>query len=215
MADAPVLINDPRVLAIEIHECFEQLVPLCDSGLTLYQHAGSNVPITNLPQFSCRSGVRDRLIAAGQSLPTGIVLAVSECFRPLSLQSKYWEGTLARLQNQYPDWNGQQVAAEAAKFVAPPWITPPHSTGGAADVLLLTENGEELDMGSGLDQQCPEMMTNAPGLSQIARSHRQMLVEAMTAAGFVNYPHEWWHYSFGDRYWAYMTEAPNAIYGSK
>jgi hypothetical protein len=25
----------------------------------------------------------------------------------------------------------------------------------------------------------------------------------MQAHGFVNYPTEWWHFSYGDRYWAY------------
>jgi zinc D-Ala-D-Ala dipeptidase len=29
----------------------------------------------------------------------------------------------------------------------------------------------------------------------------------------VNYPTEWWHWSYGDRYWAVMTDAPAALYG--
>jgi D-alanyl-D-alanine dipeptidase len=29
----------------------------------------------------------------------------------------------------------------------------------------------------------------------------------------VNYPTEWWHWSYGDRYWALMTGAPAALYG--
>jgi D-alanyl-D-alanine dipeptidase len=28
-----------------------------------------------------------------------------------------------------------------------------------------------------------------------------------------NYPTEWWHWSSGDRYWALITKADNAIYG--
>jgi len=35
----------------------------------------------------------------------------------------------------------------------------------------------------------------------------------MTVAGFVNYPTEWWHWSYGDRYWAYATHRSAAIYG--
>jgi hypothetical protein len=31
--------------------------------------------------------------------------------------------------------------------------------------------------------------------------------------GFVNYPTEWWHWSYGDRYWALATGAPAACYG--
>lgn len=36
----------------------------------------------------------------------------------------------------------------------------------------------------------------------------------MTGAGFVNYPTEWWHWSHGDRYWAWSTRAPAARYGA-
>jgi D-alanyl-D-alanine dipeptidase len=35
----------------------------------------------------------------------------------------------------------------------------------------------------------------------------------MTGAGFVNYPYEWWHYSYGDRYWAFVKGTRPAIYG--
>ncbi len=36
----------------------------------------------------------------------------------------------------------------------------------------------------------------------------------MHAAGFVNYPTEWWHWSYGDRYWALLTGSPHAVYGA-
>ena len=29
----------------------------------------------------------------------------------------------------------------------------------------------------------------------------------------MNYPTEWWHWSYGDRYWALVTGAPAAHYG--
>lgn len=34
----------------------------------------------------------------------------------------------------------------------------------------------------------------------------------MTTAGFISYPTEWWHYSYGDRYWARATKHPLALY---
>ena len=36
---------------------------------------------------------------------------------------------------------------------------------------------------------------------------------ALQAVGFVNYPTEYWHWSYGDRYWAYQKGQPAAIYG--
>jgi hypothetical protein len=38
-------------------------------------------------------------------------------------------------------------------------------------------------------------------------------VSASWSAGLVNYPTEWWHWSYGDRYWALLTGADHAIYG--
>ena len=36
---------------------------------------------------------------------------------------------------------------------------------------------------------------------------------SLRGAGLVNYPTEWWHWSYGDRYWALMTGARAALYG--
>jgi D-alanyl-D-alanine dipeptidase len=43
---------------------------------------------------------------------------------------------------------------------------------------------------------------------------RAILAQALRPAGLVNYPTEWWHWSYGDRYWALVTGAPYATYGS-
>jgi D-alanyl-D-alanine dipeptidase len=36
----------------------------------------------------------------------------------------------------------------------------------------------------------------------------------MRATGFVNYPTEWWHWSYGDRYWAYALGKRIAFFGA-
>ena len=36
----------------------------------------------------------------------------------------------------------------------------------------------------------------------------------MQKHNFVNYPSEWWHFSYGNRYWAYHQPEKQAIYGS-
>ncbi|WP_244100070.1 M15 family metallopeptidase [Burkholderia anthina] len=43
--------------------------------------------------------------------------------------------------------------------------------------------------------------------------NRQIPSDALTDAGFTNDPSEWWHGSFGDRYWAVMQRQSHAIYG--
>jgi D-alanyl-D-alanine dipeptidase len=93
----------------------------------------------------------------------------------------------------------------------------PHSTGGAVDLTLSTEDGVELDMGTPVDA-TPEVSANAcftaaRGISELARENRCILALALDLAGLVNYPTEWWHWSYGDRYWALLTGADHAVYG--
>lgn len=42
-----------------------------------------------------------------------------------------------------------------------------------------------------------------------------MLGAALSAAGLVNYPTEWWNWSYGDRYWALTAGHPFPLYGPK
>jgi D-alanyl-D-alanine dipeptidase len=42
---------------------------------------------------------------------------------------------------------------------------------------------------------------------------RDLLNRALAAVGLVNYPPHWWHWSYGDRFWACATQASHARYG--
>ena len=42
---------------------------------------------------------------------------------------------------------------------------------------------------------------------------RDILGEAMDAAGFINYPAEWSHWSYGNRYWAFQRGHAATVYG--
>lgn len=35
----------------------------------------------------------------------------------------------------------------------------------------------------------------------------------MTSVGFTNYPSEWWHYDYGDLFWAAEAGADCALFG--
>ena len=53
----------------------------------------------------------------------------------------------------------------------------------------------------------------ARGHPTVARANRDLLASCLVAAGLVNYPTEWWHWSYGDRYWAFSTGSTAALYG--
>jgi zinc D-Ala-D-Ala dipeptidase len=217
MNEQVTLIADPRVVRIPIAECGEALVDLRDSatqgGLQLDVRKQDDAGLW----LHVRVGVADRLQRAQAQAPSGVNLLVIEGFRPLALQRFYFERYLDELRAQHPDWQSQRLRAFASRYVAPPDIVPPHSTGGAVDVTLVDAAGE-LDLGTAVNASPEESgggcFTAARGLSTEAASNRALLGRLMEGAGFVNYGTEWWHWSHGDRYWAFMTGAAAAIYGT-
>jgi D-alanyl-D-alanine dipeptidase len=163
-----------------------------------------------------RAGVTDRLVAAQAQLPSGLLFLVVEGYRPLSLQIAYFERCVRDLRLAHPEWSDAVVHREASRSLSPPEIGP-HVCGAAVDITLCTTSGAELPMGGEVNAD-PEddggaCYTAAPDLAPGAARNRRILVETLTVAGLVNYPTEWWHWSYGDRYWALATGAPAALYG--
>jgi D-alanyl-D-alanine dipeptidase len=45
-------------------------------------------------------------------------------------------------------------------------------------------------------------------------TNRRLLFQAMTRAGFTNYPGEWWHFDYGNQRWANVSGSDTAVYGA-
>jgi D-alanyl-D-alanine dipeptidase len=77
--------------------------------------------------------------------------------------------------------------------------------------------GGHVEMGSVLNTMDTESSsacyTACSFIPQAATANRTILANAMEIEGFVNYPSEWWHWSYDDRYWAAVTQQPQAVYG--
>ena len=91
--------------------------------------------------------------------------------------------------------------------------------GAAVDLTLVDAEGVGLDLGTPIDATPEESGERcyfaSPAISPAARAHRDLLTAALGDAGLVNYPTEWWHWSYGDRYWALETSAGEALYGPR
>ncbi|MDT0572131.1 M15 family metallopeptidase [Streptomyces sp. DSM 3412] len=208
-----ILMSDPEVAGVPVQECGEPLVDLRELPFVVVdsRQADPEGAYAHL-----REGVAWRLARAARLLPDGLRLLVTEGYRPLALQIEYFERYAAELRLANPDWSEEYLHVQTSRSLSPPEIGP-HVAGAAVDLTLCTAAGEELDMGTRLDASPEESddacYTDAPNISDAARGNRRTLSAALTTAGLVNYPTEWWHWSYGDRYWALMTGAPNALYG--
>ncbi|MEU0027473.1 M15 family metallopeptidase [Streptomyces sp. NPDC006335] len=207
-----VLMSDRRVAAIPVQESGEVLLDARVHGLRVDDRkqdaAGAWAHV--------RQGVLTRLQQAQALLPVGVQLLFIEGYRPPALQRRYFEEYSGELARAHPDWQAAELREAASRFVSPPEIAP-HSAGAAVDVTLIDHRGRELDMGTRVNAS-PEKSegacyTDAPNLSARARTNRATLGGALSTAGLINYGTEWWHWSFGDRYWALQTQQPAALYG--
>ncbi|MFE1173644.1 M15 family metallopeptidase [Streptomyces sp. NPDC058773] len=214
--DHITLMSDPAVAAIPVKECGEPLVDVRTAAPALLV---AENPHDTLGAFApLREGVLQRLLAAQKALPDGLRLQFVEGYRPPGLQRRYFEEYADGLRAAHPGWDADRRHRAASRYVSPPEIAP-HSAGGAVDLTLVTAEGEPVDMGTPIDASPEESdgacYTGAPDLPPAARAYRRVLNAALTAAGLVNYPTEWWHWSYGDRYWALTTGAGHALYGPK
>ncbi len=157
-------------------------------------------------------------------LPKNLYFCLYEGYRSLTLQKFLFEKRYEKVKLQHPDWSAEQIFIDTTKLVSP--VTnqdgsvniPPHSTGGAIDIYLVNDQGEYVDMGIHPKDWIEDLegsisITASNIISSEAEKNRKIMCQALTLVGFTNYPTEYWHWSYGDRYWAYEKKQPHAIYG--
>jgi D-alanyl-D-alanine dipeptidase len=98
-------------------------------------------------------------------------------------------------------WN-KVVGTPQQDYVADPALGSLHNYGLAIDLTVLDAHGRELDMGTPFDdftalaQPQNESQLRADGkLSEAQLRNRLILRTAMTEAGFIVLPVEWWHFN--------------------
>ena len=211
MQPGVVLISDPRVISIAVRDNGDPLVDL--RRLPRLRIDDRKTEVTG-GWHHAREGLAERLAGAASTLPRGLELLIVEAYRAPVRQLAYWEQYRAELREHYPDPSEPQLFELASRFVAPPEVAP-HTTGGAVDLTLCDADGRELDLGSALDatpEQSNGCCYTAAEVPTPAAANRAVLVAALRDAGLVNYPTEWWHWSYGERYWAFMTGSAHALY---
>lgn len=162
-----------------------------------------------------RKSALEKLELASSFLPKEYKILVVTAFRPADMQKKLWRNRLIQMAKAHPltmIFRYRKWKTEASKFTSPPGGSS-HQYGGAVDVTILDQNNNRLDMGTSLTDFGEKVKTHTNLILDEQKANRKILFDIMTKAGFVNYPNEWWHYSYGDRMWAAYSEQKSCIYG--
>ncbi len=152
-----------------------------------------------------RPSINTRLLAAANTLPDGLCLMVYEAFRSRARQLELWKPVFAKIATKHPNWTPAQHYTETSRWVSPPdGFGSGHQAGAAVDITLATTNRDPLDMGTKMQAFTP-LTPTASSVPATARKNRELLVKTLHTQGLINYPDEWWHFSYGDRLWAEVT----------
>ena len=206
---------------LPIVECGEPLVTLLESPQLRLKPAYLELGLAGASAtMQLRLGAMQRLELALSLLPATLGFIVLDVFRPLQVQQALWDWQWQEVKRDNPTFTNTQIHATVRQFVAEPSADPakptPHRTGGAVDLMLFdTTTDTALPMGTAFDEATDATQTDwfERFPQEPITTNRRLLYHAMTSAGFVNYPSEWWHFEFGTRRWAAHQGTKIARYG--
>tara|TARA_Y100001968_G_scaffold311405_1_gene333421 strand:+ start:745 stop:1500 length:756 start_codon:yes stop_codon:yes gene_type:complete len=225
---------------INIDECNEPLISIPKSIFRLTPHAYMSLGapyIDGDDPWVLRWSVVKRLIQAQKYLSNSnpqLQLALFDAWRPISVQRFMFNYTIKEtcrmrgvdINNLSAGIDINDVIDEVACFWAEPssnpLTPPPHSTGSAIDLTLADMSGKPLDLGGEIDsigaESSPDFykkdyVRRTYSKHQLFQNRRSLLFSVMSLAGFVQHPNEWWHFSYGDQLWSWLSNKENAIYG--
>jgi beta-N-acetylhexosaminidase/D-alanyl-D-alanine dipeptidase len=144
----------------------------------------THVAVYPAPRCFLRADVAARLARVQAELEKqGLGLKVYDCYRPFSIQKKFW----ALVPNE--DWVARPVEKDGK-----PASGSKHNRGAAVDLTLVDASGNELPMPSGFDDFTEKARRDYAGGDPAARANAKRLEAAMRREGFEPLPTEWWHF---------------------
>jgi len=165
--------------------------------------------------FRIRKSIYDMMMAARDKLPENYHFMIYESYRPLARQIELWNRATDHFKKEHPGASDKDLHDMTETFVADPYngIGSGHQACCALDISLCDGDGKEYDMGTQCQEICEASVTKSAELSDEAIKNRGILIDALESVGFINYSSEWWHFSYGDHQWAYLTDKAEAIFG--
>lgn len=203
--------------AIEIKESGEKLVDLrieCPQiafKIAEYLNVDGLRPAEYEEAHFARETIAEMLNMAQIRLPKGVKLIIRCAYRTPEVQARQYKKDYKDLKAENPTWGKARLDTEIEKRTAPVDVAH-HCAGSAIDLSISDEEGNQFDMGTKLGEFNIRTYTHSSEISSESRVNRHILIDAMENVGFINFPAEWWHWSYGDREWAYHNNQ-ESFYG--
>ena len=161
-----------------------------------------------------RKTVAEMVARAKTYIPKGMTFIVRDAWRTQEVQRNIFESFIERFEERNPEASREEIIRQVKTLVAP-WDGPfvsDHMTGAAVDIRIIVD-GKRLPMRS-WDLPYEENARSRPKkLPNYLMRNREIMYDALTRAGLSNYPKEFWHWSYGDAWWAKRKKRKTAIYG--
>lgn len=138
------------------------------------------------PSARCylQAEVAQRLVRAHRALKRqGLGLKVYDCYRPFSVQERFWA--------IMPD---ERYVLEPRRENGVIVKSSRHNKGAAVDVTLVDASGRELPMPTGYDDFTDKAHRDSKAAAPEQRANSILLEKVMAAEGFEPLPTEWWHF---------------------
>lgn len=213
-------MNESKIIIPKWHEVSTSGITAVENGNALIKvNFNENPRIIYEPKYynkgipgavkDCymREKVYQMLLKVLVLLPTGYGIKIYDAWRPFEVQRFLYDEWVHKLIAEN-DLDSETAEKRARQFVSAPGKDPQkpfvHATGGAIDLTIIDSDKKELDMGTSFDDFSSLAHTDSFENSdnEEVKNNRRLLYSVMTNAGFTNYPSEWWHYDYGDAFWA-------------
>ncbi len=165
-------------------------------------------------QIPVRKTVYNKLIKVSEKLKIinkSYKILVVYGFREIKKQEMYFNEILKNIKNEFED--EMDLYEYIHEKIAVPSVAG-HPTGGAIDVAIYDDVSKSiLDFGTEiLDYTSDKCYYRNENISEDATKNRELLRKLMIEEEFAPYDGEWWHFSYGDKEWAFYYNKDKALY---
>ena len=189
------------------------LIPLEDE-LVFGRYQKSRNMLEYGQQIAIRKTVYNMLIEVAKKLKLSYPnykLMVAFGYRDMKKKKKFFNDILEKVKDKFDD--EMEMLEYIHEKIAVPEVSG-HTTGGAVDVAIYdSQKNKMLDYGTDiLDYNTNKCYYISDEITETERENRELLRNIMVNEGFAPYDGEWWHFSYGDKEWAFYYHKKEALY---